>query len=189
MGGRDKCTVCHHPFSDHYHMKSMWVKVQSSSTSVDADMQAKYNAAVSDQERLKVLKNKAEQNLQQTEMRQQKLSDDLLSNILKFEAYSNARNYAGMLRSQIRLLETWIEAKDGLAEAEQMVRDMIGTKSQLEEALKVVSSVRDSKQIPGVPPPHRPHGKSRSPRRRRAGVGATQLSAGKGFFGSKLRCH
>merc|ERR1712070_10592 len=133
---------------------------------------------------LQILKDQAESKLKETERKQQVLSDNLLSNILQFESYSNARNYAGMLRSQIRLLETWIEAKDGLTEAEQMVRDMTNTKKQLEQALAVVSQVRHNGQRSGASVPPQPHAQFRP--QRRAGQTQPQHSGG-GFFGSLFR--
>lgn len=139
--GGDTCTKCTHSFDKHYHINSRWVWKKESYTSVDKDMKGKYDKAVTEADKFQVLKAKAQQNMLDTERKQQELSDNLLKNILQFEAYSNARNYAGMLKSQIRLLETWIMAKDGLVESEQMVRDMVKTKSQLEEALKVISKV------------------------------------------------
>merc|ERR1712130_124789 len=107
--------------------------------------------ASSDAERMAVLKQQAEEKLRQLDTKSKQLSESLVQNIQQFESVSNARNYRALLVSQIRLLDTWIKAKEGVQSAEEMVKNMVQSKQTLESALGVVDELH-----PGVVPPSVP---------------------------------
>jgi len=143
MKGNDVCSVCNHSYTYHYHNHGKWV--QEKRTSIDQAMQSRFNAAQGEAQKLEVLKSDAQRQLDQCKQKQEQLNKKLYDTIRSFEKQSNTRNYVGMLNSQIKLLKAWIQAKDGLHEAKEMVENMRQTLQNLENTLLVVKGVQASK--------------------------------------------
>jgi len=109
------------------------------------------------------------------EQKSSQLTDSLVVNVRTFESMSNARNYRALLVSQIKVVDNWIEAKQGLKGAEGMVRDLENSKRNLETCLNTVDKVVGNRVAAatarhGVPVPPQPAAQQRPPRRQGRGM-------------------
>merc|ERR1712146_724139 len=99
----------------------------------------------------------SEDKLRENERESQQLSHSLVQNIRQFEAASNLRNFRAFLTAQIRLVETWIQAKDGVQSEEEMVKNLMQTKTELDTMLNVIDELHPDAVPPPPPPPPAPN--------------------------------
>lgn len=151
MGGSDNCRVCTHSFEHHYHDKVKWEGKQEGMKELE-EMKAKLKMATDKEATGKSIVDQAKGEIAALEQESTKLTNSLVASVRAFESKSNNRNYRSLLVSQIRVIDTWIEAKQGLQGAEAMVKDLEDSKLNLETALNTIDKV-----IVAAPPPPRPH--------------------------------
>jgi hypothetical protein len=158
LGGKENCGKCTHSFENHYHDKVLWVSEKQG-----LDEFEKLNAELKQAEHKEAtcagFVGRAEVEIAALDQESKDLTNRLVASVRAFESKSNARNYRGLLVSQIRVLKTWIEAKQGLQGAEAMVKDLEDSKLNLETALGTIDKVVGT--TPTAPPPPPPHAQPR----------------------------
>jgi predicted GTPase len=138
--GGDTCKKCHHSFEEHYHNKAKWVSHQEGNPGLAA-VQQKLETFKQREGSSQTLVQQAQAELAKLEQKSTDLTHQLVQNVTAFECKSNARSYRALLVSQIRVIDNWIEAKQGLKEAEGMVRDLEATRRNLQTCLDTVDRV------------------------------------------------
>ena len=107
---------------------------------IDKELKKKFEAAKSQEDMARILHEKLNAELEESEAERERLSTKLLSVMEEFRLLGIDRNYAMLIEHQLRAIETHIEGATGDEAA-----DLIKTKKELEKKLEIVKQASMTK--------------------------------------------
>ena len=139
-GGSDYCKECGHHYTEHYHNEVKFETETEEKDFIDENLRKEFEAAQTQEERSRILLRKLEKRLEDSKAERERLSRKLLVTIDEFHTLGINRNYAMLIESQLRAIETRLEGTVGPEAA-----DLKKTKEALEKKLIVVNDALKDK--------------------------------------------
>ena len=105
------CKKCKHHYTEHYHTEGKYVIVTEEREFVDTNMEKKFKAAESQEEREKLLKDKLQAELKEFEDKRQQLSSKLLQ--VMEDLLGTSQSYTQLIEHYLPLIEARTEGATG----------------------------------------------------------------------------
>ena len=140
-GGSEYCKKCGHHYTKHYHNEVKFEKVTEEKDFIDENLRKEFETAQTQEERARILLRKLEKQLEDSKAERDRLSRKLLVTIDEFHTLGINRNYAMLIESQLRAIETRLEGTAG-----QEAADLEKTKEALEKKLDIVNDALKGKR-------------------------------------------
>ncbi len=133
LDGNDHCQICGHHYEYHYHNEVRFEEEVYDKEYVDEGMQRRFKEAETMEQKASILKKDLEDQLQESEKKKKKLSEQLLAKISEFQELGINRNYAKLIENQLTVIELRLQGTTGNED-----KHLRKTKQELEKKLKIV---------------------------------------------------
>lgn len=137
------CHKCGHAAEDHQHYRSKWVEIVKEVTVVDEEAQRRYNDAKSESERISMMQEAMQKEIESLEYDLLKSQDDLFDLGERYNNLALSGSFSGYVTSTIRLLRLRQETmkKDG-----SPVDSLIKMQDVIDRLLKKQKVLDDAKK-------------------------------------------
>lgn len=134
------CKTCGHSYIDHFHEYAENIQVSEPEDYLDTTAKAKYEAAVSMEEKAELLLAELNTKQEQSEKQRRALSEQLLLIMEEFHQLGLTNNYARVLESQIHIVKQRVEVPGVTIDEKGALRK---TLTELEKKLRLVEETLD----------------------------------------------